>query len=131
MLALQQTHDNFLTMGRDAFLTKRDILNQRKQLDDPWYQIHEDDSISIQYWVEKNEVDVFLLNQEPFTLGIMMRWQVEQVVRHGHNNVLMMDSTFCTNKYKVFWFLFTLFTMSTLFSMVRIHENIVYRRLVY
>ena len=89
-------------MGRDAFLTKKDILNQRKQLDDPRYQIHEDDSLNVQYWVEKNEVDVFILNREPFMLEIMMRWQVEQVVKHGHNNVLAMDSTFCTSKYKVF-----------------------------
>ena len=62
MLATKQTHYDVLKMGRDAFLTKRDILNQRKQIDDPPYWIHEDDSISVQYWVEKNEVDVFILN---------------------------------------------------------------------
>ena len=35
-------------------------------------------------------------------LGIMTRWKMEQVVKHGHNNVLAMDSTFCSNKYNVF-----------------------------
>ena len=106
MLVTQQTHGDVLKMGRNAFLTKRDILNQRKQLDDPRYRIHEDDSLNFQYWVEKNEVDVFILNREPFILWIMTIWQVEQVVKHGHNNVLAMDSTFRTIKYKVFSLLY-------------------------
>ena len=62
MLATQQTHSDELKMGRDAFLTERDILNQRKHLDDPQYHIHEDDSLSVQYCVEKNKVDMFILN---------------------------------------------------------------------
>jgi hypothetical protein len=73
---------------------------------------------------------VFLLNQKPLVLGIMTRWQVEQVVWR-QNNILVMDSTFCTNKYNVFWFLFPLFTIQALFSMVRIHENLVYSRLFF
>ena len=74
ILVTQQTHSDVLKMGRDAFLTKRDILNQRKQLDDPRYRIHEDDSLNFQYWVEKNEVDAFILNRDTLMVGIMTRW---------------------------------------------------------
>lgn len=75
MLASRQTHVDVLQMGRDSFLTKRNIIHQTKQLDDPWYQIHEDDSLNIPYWVEK-KVDVFLLNWDTIILRITMRWQV-------------------------------------------------------
>jgi hypothetical protein len=89
-------------MGRDAFLSKSDILKKRKQLDNLLHRIHEDDSLNAQYWVERNKVDAFLLNLKPFTPRIMTRWKVEHVVRNGHKNSLVMDSNLCINKYKAF-----------------------------
>ena len=37
----------------------------------------------------------------PFILGIQTPWQKDMCRKYGHDNVLAMDSTFGTNKYKV------------------------------
>ena len=36
-----------------------------------------------------------------FIIGIQMQWMSLMMVKHSHNNVMSMDSTFSTNKYGV------------------------------
>eukprot|EP01018_Ginkgo_biloba_P018870 Gb_18917 [translate_table: standard] len=50
-------------------------------------------------------------NNQPFILGIQNTWQLEQMVKFGKNNLIVIDSTFETNKLK--YPLFTLIVFDT------------------
>lgn len=69
------------------------------------------DPVIEQMWMIENLAHVFFyqirtlmnlnsMSQEglPFTFGIQMEWQLEMMVRFGHNNVLSIDATFDTNQ---------------------------------
>ena len=41
---------------------------------------------------------------DPFILGIQTEWQLQQMIRYGHRNVVAADSTFGAKRLKVIFF---------------------------
>ncbi|CAA0839876.1 SWIM zinc finger family protein [Striga hermonthica] len=61
------------------------------------HELDLDDQASIRLWVEQNKKSVFFYRDstenEPFVLGIQTEWQLHQMVRFGHRNMIAADST--------------------------------------
>ncbi|CAA6668854.1 unnamed protein product [Spirodela intermedia] len=68
------------------------------------HELDLDDQASIRMWVEKNKKSVFFYQDssdtDPFILGIQTEWQLQQMVRFGHQSLLASDSSFGVNKLK-------------------------------
>lgn len=106
-LHAMQANDASRSMTRDDFLSIRDVLNISSKLASNIYQLHEDDAESTRRWCVQNSINVFIYQEQDsttqtaFILGVQTLWQKEMCRKFGHGNVLAMDSTFGTNKYKV------------------------------
>ncbi|GER37432.1 SWIM zinc finger family protein, partial [Striga asiatica] len=68
------------------------------------HELDLDDQASIRLWVERNKKYVFFYRDstenEPFVLGIQTEWQLQQMVRFGHRNMIAADSTFGIKRLK-------------------------------
>lgn len=68
------------------------------------HELDLDDQASIRLWVERNKKSVFFFRDtpetEPFILGIQTEWQLQQMIRFGHRNIIAADSTFGIKKLK-------------------------------
>ncbi|CAA0830226.1 SWIM zinc finger family protein [Striga hermonthica] len=68
------------------------------------HELDLDDQASIRLWVERNKKSVFFYRDstenEPFVLGIQTEWQLQQMVRFGHRNMIAADSTFGIKRLK-------------------------------
>uniref|UniRef100_A0A1D1XQP4 L-ascorbate peroxidase 1, cytosolic n=2 Tax=Anthurium amnicola TaxID=1678845 RepID=A0A1D1XQP4_9ARAE len=68
------------------------------------HELDLDDQASIRMWVEKNKKSVFFYQDssdtDPFILGIQTEWQLQQMVRFGHQSLLAADSSFGISKLK-------------------------------
>ena len=92
---------------RDTCLLKKDVLNAWKRVCSQCSEKNEDDSKSVCLWhVEGKEK--FFYYKTPnnaknilFIIGIHTPWMQEMMVKHSHNSIIAMDSTFSTNKYCV------------------------------
>ncbi|GLJ18525.1 hypothetical protein SUGI_0329350 [Cryptomeria japonica] len=66
---------------------------------------NEDDAKSVCLWHEEEKDNFFYYktpnNEEnvPFIIRIQTPWMREMMVKHSHNSIIAMDSTFSTNKY--------------------------------
>ena len=99
---------------RDTFLLPVDVRNIcRKRAEELWEK-HPSDPISVRMWVVENPENVFyyqehslldinshVQNDSPFTLGVQSRWQLEMMVKFGHNSAFSIDSTFGTSQTRV------------------------------
>lgn len=69
------------------------------------HELDLDDQESIRLWVKKNRKSVFFHQEstdtDPFILGIQTEWQLQQMVRFGHQSLLAVDSSFGISKLKV------------------------------
>lgn len=69
------------------------------------HELDLDDQASIRLWVERNKKYIFFYRDtsenEPFILGIQTEWQLQQMIRFGHQNIIAADSTFGIKKLKV------------------------------
>ena len=69
------------------------------------HELDLDDQASIRMWVEKNKKSVFFYQDssesDPFILGIQTEWQLQQMIRFGHQGLLACDSSFGISKLKV------------------------------
>ncbi|KAL3835693.1 hypothetical protein ACJIZ3_010429 [Penstemon smallii] len=62
------------------------------------HELDLDDQASIRLWAERNKKSIFFYQDtsetEPFVLGIQTEWQLQQLIRFGHRNVIAVDSVF-------------------------------------
>ncbi|GLJ23155.1 hypothetical protein SUGI_0437160 [Cryptomeria japonica] len=90
---------------RDTCLLRKDVLNAWKRVRSLRSQKNEDDAKSVCLWHEEEKDNFFYYktpnNEEnvPFIIGIQTPWMREMMVKHSHNSIIAMDSTFSTNKY--------------------------------
>ena len=83
------------------------MLNAWKRVHSLHSQKNEDDAKSVCLWhIEEKENFFFYKtpkNKEniPFIIGIQTPWMQEMMVKHSHDSIIAMDSTFSTNKYCV------------------------------
>ena len=96
---------------RDDFLTAQDCRNLALGLASELYQLAEQDAQSVRLWVKSNP-DKVVLYQEyteteagspgtPLILCIQDPWQLDAMLKHGHQDALSFDATFGTNKFRV------------------------------
>ncbi|KAK4393775.1 hypothetical protein Sango_1848300 [Sesamum angolense] len=68
------------------------------------HELDLDDQASIRLWVERNKKSIFFYRDttetDPFILGIQTEWQLQQMIRFGHRNIIAADSTFGIKKLK-------------------------------
>ena len=103
---------------RDTFLLPTDVRNIcRKRAEELWMK-HPSDPVSVRMWTRENHNSVFYYQEHdlmdlnsstqsdaPFTLGIQTEWQLEMMVKFGHNSALAIDTTFGTTQTRVRIFL--------------------------
>lgn len=69
------------------------------------HELDLDDHASIRLWIERNKKSLFYYQEtsdtEHFILGIQTEWQLQQMIRFGHRNIVALDSTFGIKKLKV------------------------------
>ena len=92
---------------RDACLLRKDVLNAWKRVRSFRSQKNEDDAKSVSLWHLEEKDNFFFyktpntVGDVPFIVGIQTPWMREMMVKHTHNSIIAMDSTFSTNKYGV------------------------------
>ncbi|KAI3451548.1 hypothetical protein Pfo_008213 [Paulownia fortunei] len=68
------------------------------------HELDLDDQASIRLWVERNKKSIFFYRDtsetDPFILGIQTEWQLQQMSRFGHRNIIAADSTFGIKRLK-------------------------------
>ncbi|KAL8143611.1 LOW QUALITY PROTEIN: hypothetical protein V2J09_016643 [Rumex salicifolius] len=68
------------------------------------HELDLDDEASIRMWVERNKKSIFFYQDssvaDSFILGIQTEWQLQQMIRYGHNSLMAVDSTFGIKKLK-------------------------------
>ncbi|PIN20791.1 hypothetical protein CDL12_06515 [Handroanthus impetiginosus] len=68
------------------------------------HELDLDDQASIRLWVERNKKSIFFYQDtseiDSFILGIQTEWQLQQMIRFGHRNIVAVDSTFGIKKLK-------------------------------
>lgn len=109
---IMQRHNEFVKKqggpsNRDDLLTHRYVRRQERNIRRTIYELDEDDSVSIGMWVESHQANVFFYedfsNSDPFILGIQTEWQLQQMIQFGNCRLLIHDSRFGSNKFKVFF----------------------------
>ena len=101
-------------ISRDTFVQPHDVRNLAKIRHEALWQKHPTDPISVKMWIEENPELVFCYREHglldlnhikqddtPFTLGIQTPWQLQMLVKFGHNNALSFDATFGTSNTRV------------------------------
>lgn len=68
------------------------------------HELDLDDQASIRLWVERNKKSIFFYRDssenDPLILGIQTEWQLQQMIRFGHRNIIAADSTFGIKRLK-------------------------------
>ncbi|XP_057845861.1 uncharacterized protein LOC131055410 [Cryptomeria japonica] len=94
-----------LMNNRDAYMLRKDVLNAWKKIRSIRSQKNKDDAISVGLWYAEEKENFFyfqwanIMNDVPFIIGIQTPWMQETMVKHSHNSIIAMDSTFFTNKH--------------------------------
>ena len=94
-------------LDRDCFLSSLDVRNIAALIEQETYRFHDDDAESTRQWVQRNQSRVFFYEEAnearetAFSLGLMSDWQLDMLVKHGHQKVICMDATHGTNRWKV------------------------------
>ena len=90
---------------RDYSLTMQDVANIQAAHVSPSWQLHPDDATSVHAWACSHPEWVLHYqqqissSQQPFILALQSSWQFDYML--SHPLVLVMDSTFGTNKHRV------------------------------
>ena len=88
-------------------MTRQDILNIYNDMKRQEYVKDQCDPKSVECWYNECPENFFFYQKQdvvqdiPFIIGIQTKWMRSMMVKHSHNNVISMDSTFSTNKYGV------------------------------
>ncbi|KAL6980139.1 hypothetical protein U1Q18_021788 [Sarracenia purpurea var. burkii] len=90
--------------NRDDFLTRNDIRNMERLIRNSFHELHGNDECCVKMWVQRHHKHVFffqdICGSEPFILGIQTDWQVQQMLRYGHNGSIASHSVFGLKKLK-------------------------------
>ncbi|KAK9279360.1 hypothetical protein L1049_013039 [Liquidambar formosana] len=90
--------------NRDDFLTRNDVRNMERVIHNSSHELDLNDECSVRMWVQRHQKHVFFFqdnsDSEPFVLGIQTDWQLQQMLRYGHNNYITSHSTFGLKKLK-------------------------------
>jgi hypothetical protein len=66
------------------------------------HELDLDDHASIRMWIDRNKKSVFFhQDSTEFVLGIQTEWQLQQMIRFGHQGILASHSSFGVRKLKV------------------------------
>ncbi|KAF8677907.1 hypothetical protein HU200_046392 [Digitaria exilis] len=90
--------------NRDDLLTHRYVRRLERKIRRSVYELDDDDTTSIDIWVENHQDCVFFYEDfsdtDTFVLGIQTDWQLQQMIQFGSCSLLASDSKFGTNKLK-------------------------------
>lgn len=108
--ALHERRQRNLTyqISRDDFLTPKDVANIGKQLARIRQEVENDDALSTRLWCLLNKGDVFVYQEHSatdnvqFILGLQTEWQLEILLKFGHERLLAMNTTLGVNQYKFY-----------------------------
>lgn len=99
--------------NRDDFLTRNDVRNMERIIRSSTHELDKNDEDSVRIWVQRHQKHVFFFQDnyvsESFVLGIQTDWQLQQMLRYGHDNFISFHSTFGTKKFKVLYLAFNAF----------------------
>lgn len=91
--------------NRDDFLSRNDVRNMERLIRNSSYELHANQECSVKMWVQRHHKYVFFFQEnsgsEPFILGIQTDWQLQQMLRYGHNGSIASHSAFGSKKFKV------------------------------
>ncbi|XP_054798607.1 uncharacterized protein LOC129303357 [Prosopis cineraria] len=90
--------------NRDDFLTRNDVRNMERIIRNSTHELQENDEYSVRIWVQRHQKHVFYFQDnsvsESFVLGIQTDWQLQQMLRYGHNSFISFHSAFGSKKLK-------------------------------
>ncbi|KAH7845854.1 hypothetical protein Vadar_006700 [Vaccinium darrowii] len=90
--------------NRDDFLTRNDVRNMERLVRNSSHELDGSDELSVKTWVHRHQKHVFFFQDrsgsEPFILGIQTDWQMQQMLRYGHNGSVASHSAFGLKKLK-------------------------------
>lgn len=90
--------------NRDDFLTRNDVRNMERLIRNSSHELHANHDCSVKIWVQRHHKHVFYFQEnsgsEPFILGIQTDWQLQQMIRYGHNGSVASHSAFGSKKLK-------------------------------
>ncbi|XP_057960007.1 uncharacterized protein LOC131152257 isoform X2 [Malania oleifera] len=90
--------------SRNDFLTRNDVRNMERVILNSTHELHVDDDCSINLWVQRHQKHVFFFQDnrgsDPLVLGIQTEWQLQQMLRYGHNGSVASHSKFGLKKLK-------------------------------
>ncbi|XP_052204058.1 uncharacterized protein LOC127809315 isoform X2 [Diospyros lotus] len=90
--------------NRDDFLTRSDVRNMERLVHNSSHELHQNDDCSVKMWVQRHQKHVFYFQDkfgsQPFILGIQTDWQLQQMLRYGHNGSVASHSSFGLKKLK-------------------------------
>ncbi|KAG9459315.1 hypothetical protein H6P81_003823 [Aristolochia fimbriata] len=88
--------------NRDDYLTRNDVRNMERVVRHSTHELHANDMCSVRMWVQRHQKNVFSFQDDPnadsFILGIQTEWQLQQMLRYGHNGYIAFHSTFGLNR---------------------------------
>ncbi|KAK2983122.1 hypothetical protein RJ640_022594 [Escallonia rubra] len=88
--------------NRDDFLTRNDVRNMERLVRNSSHELHTNDGFSVKMWVQRHHKHVFFFQENsgsgPFIIGIQTDWQLQQMLRYGHNGTVASHSSFGLKK---------------------------------
>lgn len=91
--------------NRDDFLSRNDVRNMERVIRHTNYELHADDSCSVRMWIQRHQKYVFFFQDasatQSFVLGLQTEWQLQQMLRFGHNAFVASHSNFGLKKLRV------------------------------
>ncbi|KAL2525513.1 zinc ion binding [Abeliophyllum distichum] len=90
--------------NRDDFLTRNDVRNMERIIHKSSHELHANDKCSVMMWVQRHRKHVFHFPEnsgsEPFILGIQTDWQLQKMLRYGHNASIAFHSAYSSKKFE-------------------------------
>ncbi|TYK31403.1 uncharacterized protein E5676_scaffold455G007110 [Cucumis melo var. makuwa] len=88
--------------NRDDFLSRIDVRNMERVIRNSSHELHINDDCSVKIWVQRHRKFIFFFQEssdcERFVLGIQTDWQLQQMLRYGHNGSVASHSTLGSKK---------------------------------
>lgn len=104
--ALQNPSSSAIPLPRDYLLTSKDIAVLRSKFDQSTWKLDQNPAESVRLVLSKEVNSVVLYQQQApgtaFIASLMTEWQLEMLIKYGHDNTILMDATASTNNQKVF-----------------------------
>ena len=88
-------------------ITALDVANIGTDAAEVEWKFHTNPAQSVRIWTQKHPDGHFFYEEQsvqenrPCLLGLQDQWQLDQMLKHGKNSAIMLDTTFGTNSSKV------------------------------